>query len=162
MIVVDTNVLVHLVLSGDRTADARDLWRLQPDWRSEPFILVEFANVLATYVRVRSMPLRAANETLAHARRVIEPGLHPVDQEAALALAAQYGVSAYDARFLSVAQALGARLTTEDAKLRHAAPLLTLSIEKMLDEVEAAHSLAQLGGSDPEATAAPRRRTETI
>ena len=50
----------------------------------------------------------------------------------ALALAAEFGVSAYDARFLGAAQRLGARLVTEDARLRAAAPALTCSLAEAL------------------------------
>ncbi len=41
-------------------------------------------------------------------------------------------VSAYDARFLVVAQTFGGRLVTEDTKLRRAAPGLTQSLEQAL------------------------------
>jgi predicted nucleic acid-binding protein len=37
-------------------------------------------------------------------------------------------VSAYDVRFIAAAQILGTKLVTEDAKLRAAAPALTLSL----------------------------------
>jgi predicted nucleic acid-binding protein len=41
-------------------------------------------------------------------------------------------VTAYDARFLALAHRLGTRLVTEDAKLRSAAPALTLSLAEAL------------------------------
>jgi predicted nucleic acid-binding protein len=41
-------------------------------------------------------------------------------------------VSAYDARFLAVADTLGTKLVTEDAKLRAAAPDLTRSLAQAL------------------------------
>jgi predicted nucleic acid-binding protein len=40
-----------------------------------------------------------------------------------------FAISAHDARFLVVAQSLGALLVTEDRKLRRAAPALTQSLE---------------------------------
>jgi len=51
VLAVDTNVLVYLLLEGDRTADAQALYEKDADWRSEGFLLVEFSNVLATYRR---------------------------------------------------------------------------------------------------------------
>jgi predicted nucleic acid-binding protein len=44
----------------------------------------------------------------------------------------QYRVTAYDARFLALAQQLDRRLVTEDAKLRAAAPKLTQSLVEAL------------------------------
>jgi len=46
----------------------------------------------------------------------------------ALEVAIEFGVSAHDARFLAVARSLGAKLVTEDAKLRAAAPAITQSL----------------------------------
>ena len=53
-------------------------------------------------------------------------------QAAAMEMALTHNVSAYDARLLVVAAALGSPLLTEDAKLRRAAPLLTRSLPHSL------------------------------
>ncbi len=47
-------------------------------------------------------------------------------------LAMRYQVTAYDARFLALADQHGGRLVTEDAKLRAAAPALTQSLQEAL------------------------------
>jgi predicted nucleic acid-binding protein len=44
----------------------------------------------------------------------------------------QFAVSAYDARFLGAAQTFKAKLVTEDARLRLAAPALTISLSDAL------------------------------
>ena len=49
-----------------------------------------------------------------------------------LAIAARHRVSAYDARFLALADQLGSRLVTEDARLRAAVPALTQSLAEAL------------------------------
>jgi predicted nucleic acid-binding protein len=132
MQVVDTNIIAYLLLQGDRTAAARALLAKDPDWHSDSFVLVEFCNVLATMVRTRSLPPGRARDALTKAEQIIEPGLHPAAHGASLARAGEFGVSVYDARFLVVAQVLGARLVTEDAKLRRAAPALTQSLAEAL------------------------------
>jgi len=131
VLAVDTNVLAYLLLEGDRTADAQALFARDADWRSEGFLLIEFSNVLATYRRRGALAGKAAAELLDTAQRVIS-GLVSLPHGRALALAAEYGVSAYDARFLGAAQALRTKLVTEDAKLRAAAPGLTRSIAHAL------------------------------
>ena len=132
MFVVDTNVLASLLLDGPFTAPARALLASDPDWRSEAFVMVELANVLATQVRLRDMPLPDALDLLARGAAVMDEGLVEIDHAAALALASKRGVSAYDARYLVVAQAMQSRLVTEDAKLRRAAPDLTCSLAEAL------------------------------
>ena len=49
-----------------------------------------------------------------------------------LAIAARHRVSAYDARFLALADQLGSRLVTEDARPRAAAPAVTQSLVEAL------------------------------
>ncbi len=132
MQIVDTNVIAYLLLQGDRTAAARALFTKDPDWRSDTFVLVEFCNVLATMVRTRSLASGRAREALSKAEEVFEPGLQAAAHGASLSMAEELGVSAYDARFLVVAQTFGGRLVTEDTKLRRAAPGLTQSLEQAL------------------------------
>jgi predicted nucleic acid-binding protein len=130
MQVVDTNVIAYLLLQGDRTAAARALFAKDADWHSDYFVLVEFCNVLATMVRARSLASARAREALSNAEQILAAGLHPAAHAESLASAEDFGVSVYDARFLVVAQTLGARLITEDIKLRRAAPALTQSLEQ--------------------------------
>jgi predicted nucleic acid-binding protein len=128
MIVVDCNVLAHLLLDADQTPRARALLQHDADWHTDGLILVEFTNVLATAMRTRGMSMRNASIALTQAQGVIEPGLHAANHQEALELAAQFRVSAYDARYLVIARDLGVKLVTEDAKLRAAAPKLTQSL----------------------------------
>jgi predicted nucleic acid-binding protein len=112
------------------------LFQQDSDWHTEAFALAELANVLATQVRVRGLSLSDANQVLSQARLLVEAGLHRAGDEDVLSLAVQHATSAYDARFLAVAQALGCKLTTEDTKLRRAAPVLTQSLEEALSSAD--------------------------
>ena len=51
MVVIDTNILVYLLIVGDRSSDAQALLARDPYWRSEAFVLGEFSNIVATYFR---------------------------------------------------------------------------------------------------------------
>jgi predicted nucleic acid-binding protein len=132
MVVVDTNIVAHLVLEGDVTAGARALLAADTDWHSESFLLVELTNVMATAVRSGRMKTVAAESALMDGERIIATGLHAAPHADVLALALKYGVSGYDARFLAVAERLATKLVTEDAKLRKAAPALTQSLAQAL------------------------------
>lgn len=129
---IDCNVLVHLLLDGEQSERARELLRRDADWRSDPFVLVELSNVLATCMRARGLTLTSATAVLQHAQEVLESGLQAPSHTDALAVAAHYRVTAYDARYLAFARDLGVPLVTEDAKLRRAAPALTCSLADAL------------------------------
>ena len=131
MVIVDTNVVAYLLIEGDRTRQAQALLARDPDWRSEGFLLIEFSNVLATYLRAGSLSRSQAESLLAEAAKRLRVLIN-VPHARALRVADQFAVSAYDARFLAAAGGLGARLVTEDAKLRAAAPALTQSLEQAI------------------------------
>ena len=132
MLIIDTNVVAYLLIEGDYTADARLLYRRDGDWRSEAFIMVEFANVLTASIAARRMDLVLAQRFLADATSLLQGKLTSIPHDSVLSLAVQYRVTAHDARFLALAQQLGHRLVTEDDKLRSAAPALTQSLAEAL------------------------------
>lgn len=132
MRLVDTNIVAYLLVYGERSASARALLDIDPDWHSESYLVVELTNVLATQVRARRLSLRQATSILIDGQALITPGLHLTGHSDALALAAHLSISAYDARFLALSIEMGAPLITEDAKLRKAAPSLTQSLADAL------------------------------
>ena len=135
MLLIDTNIVAYLLIDGDYTEAAQQLRRMDPDWRSDAFLMIEFTNVLAAYIASKRMTLPLARDFLAKADALLDGKLGRIPNAAALTIAARYRVSAYDARFLALAHQLGCRLVTEDARLRAAAPALTQSIADALTPV---------------------------
>lgn len=131
MVLVDTNILVYLLIEGDRTRAAQRLFSFDPEWKTEGFLLVELSNVLATYARTGALDDGQARRLLAQAEGLLR-GVVNVPHASALEAAQRFGVSAYDARFLVASEKLGTRLVTEDARLRSAAPALTDSLEEAI------------------------------
>ena len=115
------------MIEGDRTSAAQALFTRDPDWHSETFILVEFSNVLTTYVRTKALTHKQGLELLTEAQ-VILPALTSVQHAQAFETAAEYGISAYDGRFIAIARQMKSKLVTEDAKLRAAVPAWTVSL----------------------------------
>jgi predicted nucleic acid-binding protein len=132
VLIVDTNVVAYLLIEGDYTVAARSLHRRDDDWRSEAFIMVEFTNVLTASIAARRMDLVLAQQFLADAASLLRGRLASIPHDSVLSLAVQYRVTAYDARFLAVAEQLDTPLVTEDVKLRAAAPKLTQSLAEAL------------------------------
>ena len=131
MVLVDTNILAYLIIEGDRTASAQKLFERDADWCSEAFLMVEFSNVLATYVRTKALTQAQGTRLLTEAQALLST-LHNMTNTQALETAMQYEISAYDARFISLARHLKLKLVTEDAKLRAAVPSWTLSLTDAL------------------------------
>ena len=132
MIVVDTNIIAPLYVRSARSDAVTELFARDADWRTEPLALIELSNVLFTYERARYITAATARDCLNRAAAFLQPQLFRVSHQAALDAALRYGTTAYDARFLALAQQLGRRLVTEDAKLRAAAPRLTQSLTEAL------------------------------
>jgi predicted nucleic acid-binding protein len=131
VVLVDTNVLAYLMIQGDRTAVAQQLFERDSDWCSEAFVMLEFSNVIATYVRTGALTKAQGTKLLVEAQAHL-PTLHNVVNTQALETAMQFGISAYDARFISLAKQLKLKLVTEDAKLRVAVPTWTISLAESL------------------------------
>ncbi|MBA3544144.1 MAG: type II toxin-antitoxin system VapC family toxin [Chthoniobacterales bacterium] len=135
MLVVDTNIIVPLYVRTATSGTVRELRARDEVWRTDPFALVEFCNVLATYQRAQYLSEAAAQESLVQAETFLRPHFFSASHGAALELAMRHRVTAYDGRFLALADQLGSRLVTEDAKLRAAAPALTQSLDEALASV---------------------------
>ena len=132
MVIVDTNVIAPLYVRSARTDTVAELFARDAVWRTEPLALIELSNVLITYERSRYITAATARDCLNRAAAFLQPHFFRVSHQAALEAALDYRVTAYDARFLALAQQVGARLITEDAKLRAAAPALTQSLAEAL------------------------------
>jgi predicted nucleic acid-binding protein len=131
VVLVDTNIRAYLMIEGDRTAAAQKLFERDSDWCSEAFVMVEFSSVIATYVRTGALTQTQGTRLLTEAQAQI-PTLNSVVNTQALETAMQFGISAYDARFISLAKQVKLKLVTEDAKLRVAVPAWTMSLADSL------------------------------
>jgi predicted nucleic acid-binding protein len=127
VLLIDTNILVYLMMQGDRTPAAQQLYERDADWRSEGFVMVEFSNVLATCVRIKALAAEQAMKLLQDAL-VLLPVLTDVTHAQALETATQFGISANDARFIALAKQMRVKLVTEDTKLQAAVPSWTVSL----------------------------------
>src|SRR5437763_17163173 len=132
MILVDTNIIAPLYVRSARSEAVTELFARDAVWRTEPLALIELSNVLITYERARYITAATARDCLNRAGAFLQPQLFRVSHQAALDAALRYGTTAYDARFLALADQLGSRPITEDASPRAAAPALTQSLAEVL------------------------------
>lgn len=132
MIVVDANILIYSLIEGDYTPQINKLLEIDTDWRTTGLCLHETVNVLATYQRRGILTLAQCKKLLAHAEHFMEVAQCEVKMDAALAVAAKYSITGYDAQYVALAQSLNAALITEDRKLREAVPEIAFSLREFL------------------------------
>ena len=145
MIVVDVNVVAYCFIAGERTAQAREVLRRDPDWRLPALWRHEYLNVLATFVRQGGATIDEARVVWRRTVELVGAREHGVDMEAALALASEHRLSAYDAQYLVLARQLQTICVTEDKRLLKTFPSLTSTMEVRRDLISDStpHSFAR-------------------
>lgn len=128
MIVVDSNVLAYLYLPGNHTARAEALLELEPDWAAPVLWRSEFRNILAGYVRRKTLTFEQACGLQQEAEDLMAGSEFEVDSQTVLELGLDSDCSAYDCEFVALAKKLNTRLVTEDKKLLRAFPKLAVAL----------------------------------
>lgn len=122
MIVVDSNVLAYLYLPCEHTAAAEALLEHDPDWVAPILWRSEFRNILAGFLRRKSISFEQACSLQCEAESLLEGAEYEVDSRSVLELVRDSDCSAYDCEFVALAMKLDTRLVTMDKKLLRAFP----------------------------------------
>jgi len=128
MIVVDSNVVAYLYLPGEHTASAEALLERDPDWSAPLRWRSEFRNILAGYMRRRTITFDQAHDLQAEAESLLIGSEFEVDSRAVLELVRDSDCSAYDCEFVALADKLGTKLVTMDKKLLRAFPACAIAL----------------------------------
>jgi predicted nucleic acid-binding protein len=117
MIVVDSNIIAYLYISGEHSALVESVLRKDPVWAAPYLWRSEFRNILALYVRRQLLSLADASQIVETAAALMAPREYHVVSQAVLRLSAESGCSAYDAEFVALANELNVPLVTVDKQL---------------------------------------------
>ncbi len=120
MIVVDSNVLAYLYLPSEYTADAEALLERDPEWAAPVLWRSEFRNILAGYMRRKTLSFDQACNMQNEAEDLLTGSEFEVDSQAVLELVRDSDCSAYDCEFIALATKLNTKLVTMDKKLLRA------------------------------------------
>lgn len=96
MIVVDSNIIAYLYLPCEYTASAEALLERDPDWAAPMLWRSEFRNILAGYVRRKTISFEYALSLQSEAESLMEGSEFEVDSRAVLELVRDSDCSAYD------------------------------------------------------------------
>lgn len=122
MIVADANVILYSLTRCEHTSTAREALEGADGVAVPPLWRLEVANALAVIVRRDLLTPEQATEAFAGAIRTFTNREHEVVHDAALRVALESGLSAYDAEYVALARELGCTLVTNDARILREAP----------------------------------------
>jgi predicted nucleic acid-binding protein len=128
MIVVDSNVLAYLYLPGEHTAGAEALLEREPEWAAPVLWRSEFRNILAGYLRRKTLTFEQTCSLQAEAESLLSGSEFEVDSQAVLELVRDSDCSAYDCEFIALAIKLNTKLVTVDKKLLRAFPTRAVAL----------------------------------
>lgn len=133
MIVVDTNVMIHLLLDGPDSLDASELLQRDDVWAAPPILLSELRNTLLGSVRRGTIVLNEAVELSSDAVAILGDRMTSVGSEQVLDVAIECDLTAYDAEFVALARTLDAPLVTLDGGILDGAPDVAVRPRAFLD-----------------------------
>lgn len=122
MIVVDSNVVAYLYLPSEYTTNAEALFERDPEWAAPVLWRSEFRNILAGYMRRKTLTFEQACSLQYEAESLLTGSEFDVDSSAVLELVRDSNCSAYDCEFIALAIKLDSKLVTVDKKLLRAFP----------------------------------------
>lgn len=122
MIVVDTNILAYALLPYEHSERADALFKKDPEWLVPILWRSEFRNLLAGYLRRKTLSFDEVLGVQAEAEAMLAGNEHEVDSRRVLELVRDSDCTAYDCEFVALAMRLGVKLVTMDAKLIKAFP----------------------------------------
>ena len=128
MIVVDSNVLAYLYLPSEYTDAAEALLENDPNWAAPVLWRSEFRNILAGYLRRRSLTFQQACALQREAEDLMRGAEYEVDSLGVLELVRDSECSAYDCEFVALAMKLGTKLITMDGKLLRSFPGIAVAL----------------------------------
>ena len=128
MIVVDTNVLAYLLLPYEFSPQADALFKRDPEWMAPILWRSEFRNLLAGYLRRKTLTFDEILKIQAEAQALLAGNEREVDSRRVLELARDSNCSAYDCEFIALAAQLGTQVVTMDSKMLREFPQFALAL----------------------------------
>jgi len=132
MIVVDTNIISYLYISGDRSQQSEHLLSFDSNWAAPILWRSEFRNVLAQYLRKNLLKMDEILLIIQQAEKLLTDHEYEISSAHIMQLAKSSQCSAYDCEFVALAQYLDVPLITADKKILLEFPEITQTAESYL------------------------------
>ena len=129
MIVVDTNIIAYLYISGEFSKHAEKVLLKEPEWAAPLLWRSELRSVLSQYVRKALLTLEDTVDIMKNASQLMEINEYDVNSKLVLTLAEESNLSVYECEFIALAKDLGVKLVTADQKITEIFPEHTLPLQ---------------------------------
>jgi predicted nucleic acid-binding protein len=132
MIVVDTNIISYLYISGNRSQQSENLLSVDSNWVAPILWRSEFRNVLALYLRKNLLTFDEILLILQQAEKLLSNDEYDISSTHVMQLVKNSKCSAYDCEFVALAQHLDTLLITTDKNILREFPDIAKSVESYL------------------------------
>jgi len=132
MIIVDTNIIAYLHVSGKFTPLALQLLGKDSSWIAPPLWQSEFRNLLLNYIRHDVMSLEEGINLMEGALITMQNRDLAPSNNLILTLATNRSLSAYDCEFVALARELNCMLVTVDKQIIKKFPDMAISLEEAI------------------------------
>ena len=132
MIVVDTNIVSYLYISGIRSQQSEDLLLSDSYWVAPILWRSEFRNVLAQYFRKSLLTIDEILLIIQQAEELLADHEYEISSSHIMKLVENSQCSAYDCEFVALAQYLDIPLVTADKKIIREFPEIAQTVESFL------------------------------
>ncbi len=132
MIVVDTNIIAYLYISGDKSSQAEQLLTFDSLWNAPILWRSEFRSVLSQYLRKGILSLDDILMIIQQAEKLLDDNEYKVSSAHIMQLINSSSCSAYDCEFVALAQYLDIPLITADKKILREFPKVAKSLDTYL------------------------------
>ena len=132
MIVVDTNIIAYLYITGEKSLQAEQLLSFDAHWNAPILWRSEFRNVLGLYLRQGILSLHDILIIIQQAEKLLEDNEYKISSAHIMQLVHSSHCSAYDCEFVALAQSLDIPLITSDKKILREFPTVAKSLDVYL------------------------------
>ena len=129
MIVVDTNIISYLYISGKRSRQVERLLSVDAHWSAPVLWRSELRSVLARYLRGNYLSFDEVLHIIQQAEQLLGENEYEVPSAHIMQLVNSSKCSAYDCEFVALAQYLDVPLITADKKILREFPGIAKSID---------------------------------
>lgn len=131
MVVVDTNIISYLYLSGDRSEQVEHLLSVDSHWCAPALWRSEFRSVLGQYLSKNILSLDEAVLIMDQAEKLLTDHEYEVPSASILQLVNSSKCSAYDCEFVALAKYLGVPLVTTDKQILREFPAVAMAVDAL-------------------------------